>query len=286
MDLSDPDWQMQSPCFSLHAGTGAAKTTAAQHRFSFTWAAERLVYLKAWPFFRVYWLVQENKLTTHTAPSFLNVLIITAITLPLLQLMLQHERPCLAKGRWFVFCSCSALDLCKSMAVVKVAGGKGLVCNSHICYKMEHFLITVFLMSSESSHPGVKMHACSRTLRISALYSLIFKIRFLLAVMLFVWGFNFWARAACIWWLWREKQGRDTIPVVLTFRRGFFNCCRKKQWKQNSHYFCAPEFTLLNNDSADTQRLLCFQFAGCSSIFSTPMKAAVSKYLSAISHFP
>lgn len=42
-------------CAPFHAGTGTAKTTAAQYRLpSFPWAAERLAYLKAWPLFQLY----------------------------------------------------------------------------------------------------------------------------------------------------------------------------------------------------------------------------------------
>lgn len=43
------------------------KTTAAQYRLPrFTWADERLAYLKAWPLLQLYWLVQQNKLTIPT----------------------------------------------------------------------------------------------------------------------------------------------------------------------------------------------------------------------------
>lgn len=192
-----------------------------------------------------------------------------------------------SQGKVVCVCTCLALDLWKSMAVVRVAVGKGLVCNSHICYKMEHFLITVFLMSSESSHPGVKMHACSRTLWVSALYSPIFKIRdsSLQSYSLYgvsISGPGLPAFDDC------EDENRVETPFLWFWPlgMGFSIAAGKKQWKQNSHYFCALEFTLLSNDSADTQRLLCFQFAGCSSIFSTPAKPAVSKYPSDISPFP
>lgn len=100
--------------------------------------------------------------------------------------------------------------------------------------------------------------------------------RFFLAVIFSICSLNFWARPACIWRLHRQNQGRDTTLEVLTLRHGLFNCWERKQWKQNTLHCCSQEFTLLNQDSADTHRLLSFLCAGCSSSFSTPTKAAVS----------
>lgn len=148
------------------------------------------------------------------------------------------------------------------------------------------FLITVFKWGM--NHAGVRLYVCSRTHRVSSLRSPVFKVKdFFLVVVFPLCGLNFWARTARIWGLQRENQGRDTILVVLTLRHGLLNCWERKQWKQNTHYFCSQEFTLLNKDSADTHRLLSFPFAGCSSSFTTPTKAAVSKYLlSDINCFP
>lgn len=73
---------------------------------------------------------------------------------------------------FFIF---SLFDLWKRVAVVRVAAGKGVACNSHICYKMEHFLITVFLMSNESSRSeAVRVQ---RDSLVSSLYSPIFKTK-------------------------------------------------------------------------------------------------------------
>lgn len=185
-----------------------------------------------------------------------------------------------------MFFICSLLDLWKRAAVVRVPGGRGVACNSHICYKMEHFLITVFLMCNESSRSEA-VRVLWDSLDFLSLFAYFQNQRFFLAVIFSVCGLYFWARTACIWGLQRENQGSDTILVVLTLRQRLLNCWERKQWKQNTHYFCSQEFTLLNKDSADTHRLLSFQFAGCSSSFSTPTKAAVSKHLlSDISCFP
>lgn len=57
-----PDWQPQNLC-SPHAGTGTAKTTAAQHCFpTFEW-------VKAWPFFPAI-LVRPTKRTNCPYASF------------------------------------------------------------------------------------------------------------------------------------------------------------------------------------------------------------------------
>lgn len=153
--------------------------------------------------------------------------------------------------------------------------GRGVKCNSHICYRMEDFLITVFLMSNESSRNEA---VCVQrdSLGLLSLSSYFQNQRFFLAAIFSICSLNFWARPACIWRLHRENQGRDTTLEVLTLRCGFFNCWERKEWKENTLYCCSQEFTLLNQDSADTHRLLSFHCAGCSSSFSTPTKAAVS----------
>lgn len=116
-----------------------------------------------------------------------------------------------------------SLDLCRSVAVLSVAGGEGLACNSHTCYKMEPFLIAVFLMSIESSSSEDvcvqqdSLDFCSR-------FSPFQNQSSLLALRFFVRGLDFWARAARIWLgsLQRENQGR-LHSWALTLRHGWFS---------------------------------------------------------------
>lgn len=75
----------------------------------------------------------------------------------------------------------------------------------------------------------------------------------------------------------KGKPGQDTIRSVLTLRHWLFSCWERKSRKRNTHV-CSQEFTLLNKDSADSHRFLSLWFTGCSSSFSAPTKAAVSKH--------
>lgn len=116
-----------------------------------------------------------------------------------------------------------SLDLCQSVAVTRVAGGEGLECNSHVCYKMERFLIAVFLMSIESSS-SEDVCVQQDSLDFCSQFSPFQNESSLLAAAFFVQGLDFWARAACIWLgsVQRENQGR-LHSWVLTLRHGWFS---------------------------------------------------------------
>lgn len=158
-----------------------------------------------------------------------------------------------------------------------MAGGRGAACDSPICYKMEHFSFTAFLMSKEPSRSEA-VCVCSELLCVSSLYSAVFRIK----------RSSLQSYSPHVVWVsgpglpafedYRENQGRDTVVVVLTLRHGLLNCWVGKMEAEHS-LFCSGELTLLNKDSAGTHRLLRFLITGCSSSFSTPTKAAASKQL-------
>lgn len=107
-----------------------------------------------------------------------------------------------------MFFICSLLDLRKRAAVVRVAGGRGVACNSHICHKMEHFLITVFLMCNESSRSEA-VHVLWDSLYFLSLFAYFQNQRFFLAVIFSVCGLYFWA---CIWGL--QEKTRAATPFL------------------------------------------------------------------------